>query len=91
MTDIQKTNIKNLLITKLAGFKDWVEQTSLFAALSNDFGETIRCHDIDGNISMEFERNGIPINVAEDLPIELLIEFFINSPFFNETNQKLLT
>ena len=74
-------------------FKAWIEQTALFHAIVNDVGGTIRLHGPDGEVTGEFARNGRTIKAAEELPIEVLYEFYINSPFYtqeDDNNRNLL-
>lgn len=78
-------------------FLTWVENTSLYTALQNDpYGTEIRGHSPEGDVMLNLHLvRDRPINSAEDLPVEILRNFYINSPWFKtgqgEELQKLLT
>lgn len=74
----------NSLFQLAPDFKTWVEQTSLFDSIKNrkkvigvDFYE-IRAKEITIRL-----KDNVIVNKAEDLPIELIENFYINSPFYN--------
>lgn len=70
-------------------FKAWIEQTQLFHAIVNDakMGAEIRWTDKDKNLQ-SLQLNGRQINKAEDLPIELIKNFYLNSPYVGDTKQR---
>lgn len=70
-------------------FKAWIENTSLFHALKADRGGVIRLHAEDGDIDGEIFRNHIIIEKAEDLPIEMIQQFYINSPWYDNTSTEI--
>jgi hypothetical protein len=71
----------NQLFIDIPEFKEWIENTSLFHALRDDIGGTIRLHGEAGDIVGEIMRNCTSINKAEDLPIPMIQNFFENSPW----------
>lgn len=65
-------------------FKKWVEDTKLFAVIKHHtqnggFLPEIR----SAKISLSLKA-GVVVNKMEDLPQELILEFFLNSPFYHE-------
>jgi hypothetical protein len=81
--------------------KEWIEDTRLFAFLqweTNNVGwhgvlPTLFAADENRPMTLALQP-GVVINRAEDLPIELIEEFYINSPFYkgeNNNNLKQLT
>lgn len=78
-----KDKINKVILSKVKGFKEWVEQTSLFNAIKNNPHATeIRANDG----SIKIVPSGIKINTAEELPTEFLLEFYMNSPFNTTTD-----
>lgn len=76
---------KSRVFSLLPGFKEWIEQTQLFATIRKFAGSGIIIEGLPD--SMRLHLTGISkIEKAEDLPIELIQQFFINSPFINHTN-----
>ena len=80
---------QSLTEKKYLSFLEWVGQTNLFSAIkegtkrhSVHYGEYDTAYVIkyDGN---ELRLNkGVVIDKPEDLPKEILIQFFLNSPFY---------
>lgn len=61
-------------------FVAWVENTSLFHAIKSDpYGTEIVAQD--GSFRLELTGK---VEKAEQLPIPVLYNFYINSPFFNK-------
>ena len=87
-TYLRKT--KEKIFKTAPEFKTWIEQTSLFDAIKKDavYKGTVRTHKEDGSIDMELDLNGVIIEVAEDLPIELIVQFYNNYP--NKQDKRLL-
>ncbi len=88
--------LKDRVFSSIHGFKEWIENTQLFQVLKqesnnpNNFGvPVIRSEVISLNLN-----NNIKVNSATDLPIEMIEEFFRNSPYYcdktNYDNFKLL-
>jgi hypothetical protein len=64
-------------------FLAWIESTPLFQALKNDpVGVEIQIND-GSNFMFKLERNA---DKAINLPKELLMNFFENSPWYNPHN-----
>lgn len=62
-------------------FKVWIEQTSLFNAMKQDaLGVEIHGNTPDGFLTLNQRK--IRPQIAEDLPKEMIEEFFKNSPWF---------
>jgi hypothetical protein len=89
----EKEKLIQVLIQQLFNehpdFKTWVESTSLFHAIVHDakYGASIKYTDQDGE--KELKLTGHQINEAKDLPLELIFDFYKNSPWYT-SNQKLL-
>jgi hypothetical protein len=70
-------------------FKEWVENTQLFSVIKEEShtfrGVNTRIQANDGTLALSLEP-GVVIEKAEDLPKELLIQFYINSPFYNSNH-----
>lgn len=63
------------------GFKEWIEQTSLFNTIKRFAGTGIIIEGIPDGLRLQL--NGISkVEKAEDLPIEMIIQFFNNSPWY---------
>lgn len=83
--------------TQFAGFCSWVENTMLFNAIKTDPNSTeIIGHSPEGDVNLRiFLDKTKPVNSATDLPKEILLNFYINSPWFTQPNninlKKLLT
>lgn len=88
----QQTKVE-ALFSKVPEFKEWVEKTCLFNKLvyeTNHKPVGVDFHRIQSDeISIDL-REGIKINKAEDLPVQLLREFFLNSPFYLSENYELI-
>ncbi len=77
---------KDRVFNSIPGFKEWIEQTSLFNTIKMHVGSGIRIDLIPNNASYILNKGG-KVEKAEDLPIEMIVEFFINSPYYcNKTN-----
>lgn len=63
-------------------FKEWVEQTSLFNALVQDSGNPTCVGIRATDNSLELLTRGIKVSTVYDLPFELVVEFWKNSPFY---------
>jgi len=77
---------------KWTAFKEWVEQTKLFCVIkeetqaqgrNNMFGQIPTIMTTDPYMSFTLKPN-VYINAAEDLPQEILLEFYKNSPFYSD-------
>lgn len=65
-------------------FKSWVEQTQLFNALLKYSGNpNCRIEAFTDKEYLEFQLNGNKVEKFEDLPKELLLKFYLNSPWHN--------
>lgn len=90
-------NVDSDTRTKWEGFARWVEETALFNAIKEGIPKsremkvdyyTIQAGDFQLNLSSNKD-----VNVAGDLPVEMLIEFYLNSPWITQRDnsiQKLL-
>jgi len=80
---------------KLPKFKEWLENTQLFNVIkeeSNSHGMMGISPTIVGKgIQLQLEP-GVVVNRMEDLPLEMVMEFFRNSPFYanSDNNFKIL-
>lgn len=84
--DQDPTVAKSRVFQSIPGFKEWIEQTSLFNTIKRFAGTGLIIEGIPNGLSLQL--NGISnIQSAEDLPIELLIEFYLNSPFAELLNK----
>lgn len=80
ISDLKNPIITNRVFESIPGFKEWIENTSLFSTIKRFAGSGIIIEGIPDGLRLQL--NGISdINVAEDLPVELLLEFYLNSPF----------
>lgn len=78
------TNItKEEFFNRLPEFKEWVEQTHLFTTIKQMVGTGVRIDMYEYQQSLELT-GVIKIEKVEDLPIELLWQFYINSPFYED-------
>lgn len=68
-------------------FKEWIENTPLFGAIKVHAGTGLIIESLPHGLSLELNRVA-KIEKAEDLPIEMIKEFFINSPFYNQIKQE---
>lgn len=87
--ELQKENTQLIadFFSAVPEFKAWIENTSLFHALVNDVGGVIRGHGEDGSVVFEMSRGFHIIHKAEDLPIEMIMNFYENSPFYKQSSQ----
>jgi len=75
--------------------KHWIEHTKLFTTIKvhtnsgGRFGVMPMIVGVDPQLELSLQP-GVVINVAEDLPIEIIEEFYRNSPFYKQTNQNQL-
>lgn len=85
-------NLTNRTAIPLA-LKLWIENTQLFAVIkyhttSGGMGGVMpRIRGVDPPLQLSLQQ-GIVIEKAEDLPIEIIEEFWRNSPFFEEPPQE---
>lgn len=81
------------LFKALPEFRAWIRTTKLFNALIEYSGRpevTLVGFEDQLNPEIMMQLSGIHVSEPEDLPYELVIEFFRNSPFCNvETAYKL--
>lgn len=77
--------LKDRVFSSIPDFKEWIENTQLFQVLKQEsnnpsnFGvPTIRSEQISIGLN-----SGIKVDTAYDLPIEVIFEFFLNSPYYN--------
>lgn len=102
MSDIQVITIAGRYVTcpdwvEWNKFKEWVMGTSLYHAILEHSGHdnhTLHYGDDaaeGGRLRLDF--NNTKISSFEELPIEILIKFYENSPWYNNNSsiQKLLT
>ena len=81
--------VKDRVFTALPRFKEWIEQTSLFNTISRFAGTGMEIYGIPND--MKLKLNGTSnVQVAEDLPMELILEFLKNSPFMGSPTVKEL-
>ena len=77
-------------------FLDWVETTQLFNVIKEETqrqgwcGVMPRITTPGGGLQFQLEP-GVMIYRATDLPKEVLMEFFINSPFYEQAKWDSLT
>ncbi len=87
--DVENVPHAGILSAKSIGkeFKEWIENTPLFGAIKVHAGTGLIIESLPHGLSLQL--NGIgKIEKAEDLPIEMIKEFFINSPFYNQLKQE---
>lgn len=73
----------DILKAKQAEFKRWVENTKLFQTIVAHSGTGVEIYGFDENIELRLVLSSTKITTFEELPKELLKEFFINSPWYN--------
>jgi len=82
--------VKDRVFQSIPGFKEWIEQTSLFCTIQQLAGTGATILGIPDGLQLHM--TGISnVQNAEDLPIELIMEFFKNSPWYEyeyNTTQK---
>ena len=73
--------------------KQWIEDTKLFAVIkayttgeAGGGGVMPRIIGVDPPLSLSLIP-GVIINVAEDLPVEIIMEFYRNSPYYTQEQQ----
>ena len=65
----------------IPGFKEWIEQTTLFSHISRFAGTGLIIEGIPDGLRLQL--NGISkVETAYDLPIEMIVQFFGNSPYY---------
>lgn len=64
-------------------FKTWVEQTKLFQTIVVHSGTGVEIEGIDENDSIRLTLSNRKITTFEELPKELLEQFFIHSPWYD--------
>ena len=78
-------------VVEFSRFKEWVEDTALFDAIkkgTNDARNALIGYRIETpDMTLTLARDRI-VNKFEDLPIEIVKQFYINSPWFNN-NQSI--
>ena len=73
-------------------FKKWVENTKLFNAIIIHSGNPdCRIDGFSEKLSLSLNLNSRKISTFEELPPELLMEFYINSPWYHPTNWSAIT
>lgn len=77
---------------KFEEFLAWIEITSLFHALrdKNQFDAIDSFSIRSGQICLEDINPNIVITKALDLPYELMLQFYINSPFYKTNNENTI-
>lgn len=75
-------------VVKWNGFKRWVEGTMIYHAIKNDpLGTEIQ--SLDPAIAFQLHKTkDRVINGAEDLPVEVLEVFYMNSPWWQHPTQQ---
>ena len=72
--------MKDRVFESLPGFKEWIEQTSLFSTIKRFAGSGLIIQGLPDSLRLQL--NGISnVQAAEDLPIELIQQFYSNSPW----------
>lgn len=87
-----RTATRKAIFDHNTSFKEWVEGTTLFHSLVKNSGNPL-CEGIDAaDGSFSLDTKGVSVKTVYDLPFELIVEFWKNSPFYNpiDNNQILL-
>jgi len=75
---------------KLPEFKTWIEQTQLFNVIKQESNPATRAYTgiapklVSDKIQLQL-REGVIITKAEDLPVEMIMVFYENSPYTSPT------
>ena len=92
MSNIKKQFTVKDILDALPDFRHWIEETKLFNVIVEQTNPNRRLFNstfgsaepyiVSEEISMHLKL-GVPIITAYDLPIELIQNFYANSPYFN--------
>lgn len=80
-----RERIVKAIFSRIIGFKEWIEDTSLFHSIVNN-PLAMEIKAIDNSISLK--PTGKKVEKAEDLPVELILEFYRNSPYYTINNNQ---
>jgi hypothetical protein len=81
--NLENPIVKDRVFQSIPGFKEWIEQTSLFQNIKRFAGTGIIIEGIPNGLRLQL--NGISkVDTANDLPIEMIIEFYNNSPWLGD-------